>query len=80
MDMRATFDEKQSALTKTLKTPLTDEQKQLMLLALEFGYVSALCSRTCDMNESWYAASTYTDQYNKIRDQLKNQLQPQPCP
>lgn len=75
MDMRDTCEAKHTELIEALKSPLTPEQKALMLLALEFGHESAMCSRTCDMNEAWYASTTYTDKYNKIKAQLKTDEQ-----
>lgn len=72
MDMRDTCDEKQSELDKVIKLgALSKKEKEHMLLAMEFGYASAFCSRTCDMNESWFAGGQYTDTYKEFKKKLE---------
>lgn len=65
-DMRTTFSETKELLTKILEEKLTNKEKKAIRIAMEFAYASAYCSRTCDMNESWYSADTYDNDYHHL--------------
>lgn len=70
-DMRTTQSEKKQQLKGLLKeTTLTKEEKKLIKTAMEFGYASAYCARTCDMSQSFYAAGNYEDDYKSILKEI----------
>jgi len=74
MDMREKVTELESKLKEQLKDEtLTKNQKKIIATALEYGYASAFCSRTCDMNESFFAAGQYTDDYKKMLKEVNNE-------
>lgn len=68
--MRDKCEENQSALKKAIKKGISKKQKELMILAMEFGYASAFCSRTCDMREMWFAGGNYVDNYKQLKKEL----------
>ncbi len=71
-DMRDKQSEFKSLLKKKIEeNSLTDREKELIRIAMEFGYALAYCSRTCDMNESFYAAGRYDDDYKIILGMIK---------
>jgi flagellar biosynthesis/type III secretory pathway protein FliH len=72
MDMRQQVTELESKLKKILETQeLTKQQKEMLQTAMQYGYAAAYCSRTCDMNESFFAGMRYTDEYNKMIEEVK---------
>lgn len=72
-DMRDTCEEKQSELDKVIKFGvLSETEKKHMLLAMEFGFTTAFCARTCDINESWFAAQQYSDTYQEFKKKLED--------
>ena len=44
--------------------------KQFIISLMNFFYASAFSERTCDMNESFYAAQQYKDQAKTIYEQI----------
>lgn len=70
-DMRDMCEEKQAELKKVFKKGLSKRQKELMILAMEFGYASAFCARTCDMREMWFAGGSYTTDYEEFKKKLE---------
>lgn len=70
--MKNDFSERQADIEKMLKTAeLTDKEKKTILTAIEFGYATAFCERTCDMNGLYYQSQKYRDIYEQIRKKLK---------
>lgn len=65
MDMRDVFNEKKNALSQLEN--LSDEQKEMIQLAMDFGYAAAFCDRTCDINQSPFAGSQYRNAFNIAR-------------
>jgi hypothetical protein len=55
---------------KDLKKPFEGNEKQFLIALMNFFYASAFCERTCDMNESFFAAQQYKDQAKKIYEQI----------
>lgn len=71
-DMRDEHYKLKNLLIQKIKEKLlTEKEKDIIKIALEFGYASAYCSRTCDMNESFYAAGNFDDAYKHILEMLK---------
>lgn len=70
--MRDKQSEFKSLLKKKIKgKSLTVREKELIKIAMEFGYASAYCSRTCDMNESFFAADNYSKDYLQMLGLLR---------
>ncbi len=65
-DMRNKCYENKRLLTEIVTKPLTTREKELIKVAMEFGYATAFCSRTCDMTESYFAGSSFDDDYKHI--------------
>jgi len=55
---------------KDLKKPFDDKEKKFIVSLMNFFYASAFCERTCDMNESFYAAEQHKDQAKKIYEKI----------
>ena len=73
-DLRQVFLKKQEELERMLgEAQLIPDQKKLILTAMEFGHAAAFCSRTCDMNESFYASEQYQAAYQRFKDVLRQQ-------
>lgn len=70
-DMRVTVDENKYKILSALDKKPQLQNKELILLLMEFSYASAFCARTCDMNESWYSASEYEKMYKEILQKIK---------
>lgn len=65
-DMREIFEEKKKQLEGTVtETVLGEEQRELIMTAMEFGYSAAFCQRTCDMNGSFSQANRYSEIYKQ---------------
>lgn len=72
MDMRKKVTELKSKLKELLeKESVTEGQRDLIATAMEFGYASAYCARTCDMNESFFAGMQYDDEYTQMVQEVK---------
>ena len=66
------FHQRKIQLEKILKErELDKDEKVLLKLVLEFGYSTAYCSRTSDMNESFYGAERYDSVYQEIKKKLE---------
>lgn len=66
------FSERKADIKKILETAkLTNNEKKTILTAIEFGYATAFCERTFDMNESYFQAQKYRNIYEQIREKLK---------
>ena len=55
---------------KNHKKPFDENEKQFVVALMNFFYASAFCERTCDMNESFYAAQRYKDEASKIYEKV----------
>ena len=70
-DMRTTCSEKQRELKELFKKKiLSPDEKEIIGTAMEFSYASAYCARTCDMNQRFYAAGNYEDDYKKMLEEM----------
>jgi hypothetical protein len=73
MDQIENFHKTQSELEKMIKNKRLDEEtKKLIETALEFGYSTAFCERTSDMNCSFFGATRYKEKYEEMKKLLKN--------
>ena len=70
-DMRDKHYEFKNLLKKIVEKPLTAREKEITRIAMEFGYASAYCSRTCDINESFFAADEFDNDYKCILGMIK---------
>lgn len=67
-DLRSIFTKKQRELERLLgEVSLTPDQKKVILTAMEFGHAAAFCSRTCDMNGSYFSADEYEGAYHEMK-------------
>ena len=53
-----------------LKKPFEGNEKQFIIALMNFFYASAFCERTCDMNESFFAAEQFKTQAKTIYEQI----------
>ena len=71
-DMRNVYSKSAEDLVKILsEIPLNQQQKSLVLIAMEFGYSAAFCSRTCDMNGNIFQEGRYDGRYDGGYDSMK---------
>ena len=65
-DMREIFEEKKRKLEGTVtETVLSEEQRELLVIGIEFGYSAAYCQRTCDMQQAFSQANRYSEMYEQ---------------
>lgn len=70
-DIGQVFGRKQAELEKLLgEAELNQNQKKLVLTAMEFGHAAAYCARTCDMNGSFFAGDQYEGSYQGFKIRL----------
>ena len=53
-----------------LKKPFEGNEKQFLIALMNFFYASAFCERTCDMNESYFAAEQFKTQAKAIYEKI----------
>ena len=71
-DMRTvvTVDKKNIETYLESQKPFEGNEKQFLIAVMNFFYASAFCERTCDMNESFFAAQRYKDQAKEIYERI----------
>ena len=71
-DMRDVYDRTSSELARKLsETQLSDEQRALIRLGMEFAYSAAFSERTCDMHGSHSAAEKYQSGYKSMLQKVQ---------
>jgi hypothetical protein len=66
-DQRKVFEETGKELERALKTThINLRTLELIKTAMRFGYSTAYCARTCDMDERFNQAETYHSAYDSI--------------